>query len=343
MSEDAARPVKAAVIGCGNIAGRYDELGKRPGCYTHAGAYGLAGVDIVAAADPNPDRRSAFARNWQVPHVYADHRDLLARHRVDVVSVCVPDLLHEEIIGEVLAVMRPPVVFAEKPLARDRRGARALLDRAKDVGTRIVVNNQRRWESGHRRAAALIREGGVGDVVTVTALYVRGLYHIGSTAVDTVRFLITEVDAVQALHGKHVASVPDDPSVDAALYLSNGATTFMAGVDRLGCHYSLFELDVLGTAGRVRLVENGDRILLSRAQEYSRYPGFTELRETADQHIVADMGSAIPNAIREIVDWIQGRGRLEVDTGEEAYRDLCVLDAIAISRAEGCVRIKVNP
>ena len=290
--------VRAAVIGCGGIAGRYDEEKTAAGCYTHAGAYRLhPEVELVAAADPDPARRAAFGRRWGVRHVYADARDLLAQHPVEIVSVCVPDALHEEVIGQVLAARPPKVIFAEKPLALGRHGARKLLDEAAALGVRIVLNNQRRWEAGHRQVRDLIRAGTIGQVVTVTAFYVKGLYHIGCTAIDTIRFLVGEVETVQALGGEHRASIPGDPSVDAALYLGNGATAAMLGVDRYGYRYSLFELDILATEGRVRLVGNGDRILVSRVRPYAHYPGFGELHEAPDRAIPAPLcagGVALP-------------------------------------------------
>lgn len=332
-----------AIIGCGAIAGEYDETKKDPGCYTHAGAYRrLPGVEIVAAADPDSGRRDAFGRFWKVGALFADVADLLTRHEADVVSVCVPDRLHEAVIDQVLTLRPPRVIFAEKPLAMSAPAARRLLDRARAAGTRIVVNNQRRWEVGHRRAADLVRRGGIGDVVAMTAMHVKGLYHVGCTAVDTIRFLAGEVTAVQALGGDHTASVVGDPSVDAALYLAGGATAMLLGVDRYGYRYSLFEIDILGTAGRIRITDNGDRISVSRVVEYAHYPGFMELRETNDHAIVADMGAAIPAAIADVVVLARGEAASVPGTGEEAWRDLCVLDAIAASRLAGGRRVDVT-
>lgn len=337
--------VRAAIIGCGNIAGRYDELKKDAGCYSHAGAFQLMEeVEIVAAADPDPVRREEFARFWSVPAVYPSWDELLDKHEPDIVSICIPDALHETAIEAVLARRRPRVIFAEKPLAMNRRAARRLLDRAQAQSTTIVVNNQRRWDEGHRRAAALVRAGGIGRVAAVTAVHVKGLYHVGCTVVDTIRFLTGEIVAVQALDDSHVASVPGDPSIDVALYLENGATAAMLGADRYGYRYSLFEIDILGTDGRVRIVENGDRITVATVEEYAHYPGFTELREaTGERAIASTMGAAIPRAVRDVVAFVRGERPSPGETGEEAYRDLCVLDAITASRAAGGARRIVEP
>lgn len=335
--------ISAAIVGCGNVAGRYDELKKDAGCYTHAGAYrSIPEIDLVAAVDPDLARLTAFGRHWGVPHLYTDVKQLLDRHPLDLLSVCVPDALHEEIINIVLATRPPRVLFAEKPLTLSAETARGVLDRARAVGTRVIVNNQRRWETGHRRVRAMIGDGAIGQVVGVTALYVKGLYHVGATLIDTIRFLVSEVDAVQALAGDHVASVASDPSADVALYLENGATAVVLGADRYGYRYSIFEIDVLGSGGRIRLTENGDRIHLSEVREYAHYPGFTELREVCEGSVLGDMGSAIPTGVGQIVGLLQGSHAPLDNDGEEAYRDLCVIDAIARSRQQGGRRLPVD-
>ena len=84
--------IRAAIIGCGHIAGGYDEAKTNGGCYTHAGAYRLCPeVDLVTAVDPNSDRLTAFGKYWGVMHLYANTMELLRHYQVEIVSVCVPE------------------------------------------------------------------------------------------------------------------------------------------------------------------------------------------------------------------------------------------------------------
>ena len=335
--------VRAAIIGCGHVAGGYDEANPAKGCYTHAGAYRRCPeVELVAAADPNPVRRAAFGRSWDVPHLYPEAAALLRHHEVEIVSVCVPDALHEAVISEVLRTRPPKVIFAEKPLALTSQAASGLLRAASRSGGRLIVNNQRRWEPGHQRVRSLIRDGGIGDVVAVTALYVKGLYHLGCTVVDTIRFLVAEIRAVRVIGEAQEASVPGDPSVDAVLYLEHGATAVMLGADRRGTRYFVFELDILGTTGRVRITDNGGRITVFRVHGDPHDPDAADLREAVAEAIPSDMGAAIPNGVRQIVRFAAGAGGCLDSDAEEAYRDLCVLDAIAASRARHGARVEVT-
>src|SRR5215211_6436973 len=90
-------PLRAGIIGLGRIgtglddpwfdAHVQDESWRARPC-THAGQLQAhPDVVLVAGADPEPDRRSAFERRWGVTRTYADHRQMLERERLDVVSV----------------------------------------------------------------------------------------------------------------------------------------------------------------------------------------------------------------------------------------------------------------
>ena len=96
---------RAAVIGCGRIADTIeDEVHDAPGWqllpFSHAGAYQRSPrTQLIAAADPNADRRRTFGqrRGISEDHLYADYRQLLDKEQPDVISICVPTRVHDEV------------------------------------------------------------------------------------------------------------------------------------------------------------------------------------------------------------------------------------------------------
>ena len=110
------RPLRAAVIGAGAF-GRH-----------HATKYAaLAGVELVAIADPSVEARAAAMARHGVPTV-ADWRDLLGK--VDFVSVCSPAVTHGQIVRAFLDAGSH--VLVEKPIATDLAEAHALIALAAD-------------------------------------------------------------------------------------------------------------------------------------------------------------------------------------------------------------------
>ena len=103
-----------------------------------------------------------------------DYRQLLAMPDIDVVSVCTPNALHEEMVIAALAAGKH--VYIDKPLAVTAESAGRIAEAAgKAPGfTRMVFNN--RYMPATLRARQLVEEGRIGRVLTFSARYL----HSGS-------------------------------------------------------------------------------------------------------------------------------------------------------------------
>lgn len=73
-----------------------------------------AKVDIVAVASKNKEHAANFAREFDIPDYYDNHRQLLKRNDIDVVDLCIPTDLHEEFSIE--AAEAGKHIICEKPL-----------------------------------------------------------------------------------------------------------------------------------------------------------------------------------------------------------------------------------
>ena len=125
--------LKAAVIGAGAF-GRH-----------HASKYnGLAGVHLIAIADPSPDVRRGSIAAHGVPAV-ADWRELLGK--VDLVSVCSPAVTHATIVRAFLN--SGAHVLVEKPIATSIEEADALISLAEQAGKILTVGHQERFVFAH--------------------------------------------------------------------------------------------------------------------------------------------------------------------------------------------------
>lgn len=107
-----------------------------------------------------------------------DYRALLAREDIDVVSVCTPNALHEEMV--VAALEAGKHVYVDKPLAVTAESADRIAEAAARAPgfTRMVFNN--RYLPATLRARQLVEEGRIGEVLTFNARYL----HSGSIDPD---------------------------------------------------------------------------------------------------------------------------------------------------------------
>ena len=107
----------------------------------HASKYrGLAGVELIAVADPCPEVRRTSLANHGV-HAVADWRDLLGK--VDLVSVCSPAVTHAAIVRAFLN--SGANVLVEKPIATSVEEADALIALARSAGRVLTVGHQERF------------------------------------------------------------------------------------------------------------------------------------------------------------------------------------------------------
>ena len=77
---------KAAIIGCGNIAGGYDKKIPDSWSFTHAGAYHLCpDTELIAAADTDNNTLDRFSKKWNVRNAYIDYAEMLEKEDIDIV------------------------------------------------------------------------------------------------------------------------------------------------------------------------------------------------------------------------------------------------------------------
>lgn len=149
------RPVRAAVVGCGDISRvHFAAIAQREGS------------ELVGVADTDAGRREVAAETHDVPG-FATVESLIADVRPDVIHVCTP---HDEHAPVAIAALDAGVaVLVEKPIASDLASARRIAEAAHRSGSRLGVCFQNRYNAPVRAAKELIASGGIGEVLGATA------------------------------------------------------------------------------------------------------------------------------------------------------------------------------
>ena len=122
-----------------------------------------AGLELVAAADPNPVRREAARAAATGPlSAYADSDAMLADSDVDLVLVSTPPNSHAEQALRALTAGRSVVV--EKPLCLTVAEADRMISAADERGLTLVVYQNRRWDADYLALKRAVRAGAIGEV-----------------------------------------------------------------------------------------------------------------------------------------------------------------------------------
>jgi len=313
----------ALIVGCGNIAGGYDEARRGPEVLTHAGAYAASPrFAVTACVEPDAVRREAFMKHWNIPTGFADLAAVKASGMAfDVASLCTPTAAHESAL-EALLAMPVRAVFCEKPLTGDPARSRALVEAYAAAGRPLAVNYMRRWMYSMADLKAAIAAGRYGAVQSIVGHYAKGVLNCGSHLVDLLHFLIGPLTA-RAVFRRQEDYKADDPTLDAQLDAPGSVPVYLIGNDSRA--FFTFEIDIMLTEGRIVIEDQGMALRVRRVVAnpvFSSYRGLD--RGTWSE---TDMGAAIALAVDNLADHLAGKAALVSD------------GASAIAAEEVCLRL----
>lgn len=342
---------RAAVIGLTGIAADPPQPTTPPSLgelmpHSHVSAYAsLPQTDVVAVCDLVPARLDEFRRTWgaRFPGAtpYADYREMLARERVDLLSVVTPDHRHAQIVVDAVeAGVRG--VFCEKPIATTLADADRIIAACAARNVPLLIDHTRRWYPEYVEVGKLLRAGEIGPLRRVVATLGGPramLFRNGTHLLDMLCYYVDADPAwvVARLDDEHADYPPryagdggrdpaTDPGGSALIQFQNGVRAF---VNASKGTPQAFELDLLGQDGRIRI---GTHVAeLSRFDESGR-PMQTALPRprTTRAYLVA--------AIAELIALVEGGGT-PTSSGADGRRVLALLLGILQSSAAGAARV----
>ena len=169
----------------------------------HIPGFRKAGADVVAIADPNVVAGAACAAKWGVPSTYASAEAMLARERLDAVSVLTPNRFHAPVA--IAALKAGKHVYCEKPPALNARETAAMARAAEKAGRLLMFGFCNRARPEATAIAAEIASGRLGAVNSAQASWVRRTGIPGFGGWFTTKALSGGGPVIDLLHGIDLA------------------------------------------------------------------------------------------------------------------------------------------
>jgi predicted dehydrogenase len=139
---------------------------------THVKAYRqIPNVEVVALAGLEEDKLRSLGATYNIPHLYRQYEELLARDDLDAISIGVPNYLHAPIA--LAAFERGMHVLCEKPLARNGAEAEQMVRAATQANRVLKVVFNRRARSDMQVLKRYIDEGNMGTIYYTKASWMR--------------------------------------------------------------------------------------------------------------------------------------------------------------------------
>lgn len=332
--------VNVGIIGLGQIAWSIDDDPQRKGIWSHAGAYHRSpDTRIVAVSSRTEHVCRAVQQKYAIPNYYIDYRAMLAAEPLDIVSICTPIATHHDLVMDCVDA-GVKAIFCEKTLSFDVTAAQDMVEACGERGVVLAVNYPRRWDSATQQVRALLDDDMIGTLRSIVAYGATALHTSTSHLIDLMCLYAgdpvwvvgeTATDCLRTVHGV------EDPGGLGMVRFASGVVGFIKGSSLSPGHY-MSELDLLGTQGRIRLIDDGTKCLVSRFAESPESPG-RGIQKLVDVDIDQPAASErLLTAVAEIVHCMK-TGEEPASSGRSSLLTLKIVDGMHRSASNNNSRI----
>ena len=330
------------------------------------------GARVSAVASGRRENAERAAREFGIPFVAGDWREVVAREDVDLVSIVTPPSTHAEMARAALEAGK--AVLCEKPLAMNADETEAMRAAARAHGALALVDHELRFLPARRLMRRMILGGELGSVRHAKFLYRAdsraaadrpwswwsderagggALGAIGSHAVDALQWMLgANVSHVSALLATHVAERPDadsgkarsvttDDEANLLLNFSGGGAveraTGAVSISMVEAGEPEHTVEVFGAEGALR-VDGAGRLWRARVGGGSWERVEAEAAPLAEGLRDNEWSRGFTVFAREIVAALR-EGRTEVEgaaTFDDGHHIQLVLDAARAAHEGGC-------
>jgi len=359
--------MKKIPVGVGIIGSGFARTTQIPGFKACAGAR------VVAIASRQRERAELVAREFDIPNVANNWRELVQRDDVELVSVVTPPATHKEIVLAALA--HGKAVLCEKPMAMTALESQEMVEKASKAGVLALLDHELRFLKGRQTMRNMLRSGAIGQVRHCNYLFrsdYRGktdrawdwwsdrkmgggtLGAIGSHVIDSFRWMLgTEISSVLGLLSTHIKQRPDkeggqesravttDDEAKLLFRFADGPltneTTGAASLSVVESGKHDNRLEIYGSSGALMVEETGE-LWHSPFGSGAWRRVELELDQMAPGMRESSWSRGFTTYSRRIIDALQS-GRTELPDAanfEDGHRVQQAIDAARTSNETGC-------
>lgn len=316
--------VRWGIIGCGDVT----EVKSGPGFQKAERS------ELVAVMRRNAALAEDYARRHNVPRWYADADALINDPEVDAVYVATPPSSHKDYVLRCAAAGKP--VFVEKPMSVNHAECLDMIAACKEAKVPLFVAYYRRTLPRFLKVKALIDEGAIGAVRTVSVRLHKPVrerdadsaqfwrvdpafgggghfFDLAGHQLDYLDYVFGPVTEAAGFAGNQAGLYPAEDVVSGCFRFANGVQGTGQWCFTVGEAFDLIE--ILGSRGAIRFASFQDSpIELTRDGVTERFP------ITNPPHVHQPL-------IQTIVDQLTGRGTCPSD-GVSGARTAWVMDRL---------------
>ncbi len=289
---------RAAIVGLGNIAWRFDhKIGSKENFLTHA--YALIHNDrttLAGGCSPDENDRCSFEKAFNIPS-FSSFEKLIDRVEPDIVCICSPSKFHFE---QAIYCLEHgvPMIWLEKPPACSVHELDRIIAKLDEQNARstVLVNYQRRYSQRYRNLRGIYQEKKLGECWRIQLTYARGLELNGSHIIDMLFYIVGDGTDFE-LEWVSICGDQENPSF--VLNLENKLEVMVSGIS---VPYHCLDISIACEFGRVSILHGGMTLVIEEKVEHELFPGFYRLKECEDKYQDSGaMGNDMKNSLEDLI------------------------------------------
>ena len=306
---------KAAIIGCGTIGHAHME-----------GYQKLDQIDVIACSDPVPAAVEYYKKEFNIPQGFSDFEEMLEIAKPEIISICVWQLLHDEITIKVAKYPYVKGIICEKPMAIGIEKANAMVNACEKNDVKLIVSHQYKFTPGWMKAKEIIEDGLIGVPLRAELRVKDGLLNWGTHSIDGARYILGNpkpmwvVGSVERYTNKYERDTPIEDSCTGLIHFEKDLQFFIQS-DLMDneCHCGKFE--IYGSEGFLKINATEVKIFNSKSN------GWKDVSINLKEGDVAIGGNTNAEQTLELINWIEG-GKKHRGSGDIAAETVEIMMGI---------------
>ena len=339
------KKIPVCVIGAGRIGLSHEFDKKRLKPASHVGMWlKNTKCELVAICDTQKNQFHKAKKLNKNIKFFDDAKKMLKKMKPMIISIATWKDTHFK-VTKLCISQGIKVIVLEKPLANNMKQSKEILSLIKKNNVKVLVNHRRRYDVEIIKLKKRLEKGIIGEVIQVSSYYVYGLLTTATHAIDTLRFLFSNIAGeINAVYGFKNSfnnfSSPDDKNYDAVLVFENGLRVTLQSLDIKS--YDNFDFHIYGKKGKILITEIGRSILKFSVQKSPEHTGFTELNQKPIKLCKSKPRNQFAKLSDNAVECFKKKKALPLCSAEDSFIDMEIINKIILSAKSGSKEKKIK-
>jgi len=244
---------RCGVVGLGRMGCGFDDKPNTTSINTHAGSYfSNKNAKFVTLCDIDQNKLLKYGKKYNIQNTYLDYKKMFQESNLDCVSICTLADSHLDIVNEAVK-HKVKGIFLEKPISNSLKSSKEIIDICNKNNIKLQIDFQRRFDPLYHSIKNIVESKKFGEVQHCSIYYGAGIANTGSHFIDLARFFFGDISYVEGNYSQNTSNNSSDPNIEGKIIFKNSTICSIIGLDVNGKNYGIFEFDIFGSMGRIRI------------------------------------------------------------------------------------------